>query len=213
MFTGIVESIGTISSSRPVGGGRRIQIDVGPLATGCTPGASVCVTGVCLTVVAVSAGGLSFDVVTETLEKSTLGEKRSGDKVNLERALTVDGRFDGHFVQGHVDGTGGVDQVVSSGQETVVWIRPQAHLAPCIIPKGSVAIDGISLTIAEVRDGAFSIALIPTTLAVTTASSLSAGDRVNIETDIIARTIVHHLSTMSSSLGLTLDKLQQAGFA
>ena len=115
------------------------------------------------------------------------------------------------FFQLHFRGP--VNQVAPAGRETVVWIKPEAHLAPCIIPKGSVAIDGISLTIAQVRDGAFSIALIPTTLAVTTASSYSAGDRVNIETDIIARTIVHHLSTMSSSFGLTLDKLHQAGFA
>ena len=136
-----------------------------------------------------------------------------GDKVNLERALPVDGRFDGHFVQGHVDGTGIVERVALSGQESVVWIKPQPPLWPCIIPKGSVAVDGISLTIAELRNGAFSIAMIPTTLAVTTAASYSTGHRVNIETDIIARTVVHRLSTHSLSDGLTLNKLHEAGFA
>lgn len=213
MFTGIVESIGTICASRAVGGGRRIEIKADALTADCAIGASVCISGVCLTVAARAAGMLCFDVVSETLEKSTLGEMRLGDKVNLERALPVDGRFDGHFVQGHVDGTGTVEQVSPSGHESVVWIRPQPPLLPYIIPKGSVAIDGISLTIAEVRDGAFLIALIPTTLAVTTAASFSAGQRVNIETDMIARTVVHRLSTFSSSGGLTLDKLHEAGFA
>ena len=213
MFTGIVESIGTICASRAVGGGRRIEIKAGALAAECAIGASVCISGVCLTVAARAPGMLCFDVVSETLEKSTLGEMRLGDKVNLERALPVDGRFDGHFVQGHVDGTGTVERVALSGHESVVWIRPQPPLLPYIIPKGSVAIDGISLTIAEVRDDAFSIALIPTTLAVTTAASFSAGHRVNIETDIIARTVVHRLSTFSSSGGLTLDKLHEAGLA
>ncbi|MCH8150119.1 MAG: riboflavin synthase [Planctomycetes bacterium] len=213
MFTGIVESIGTIAASQMVGGGRRIDIEVGALGAECAIGASVCISGVCLTVAARAPGMLGFDVVTETLQRTTLGEMRLGDKVNLERALPADGRFDGHFVQGHVDGTGTVEQVTPSGQESVVWIRPQSPLWPYMIPKGSVAIDGISLTIAEVRDGAFSTALIPTTLAVTTAASLSAGRKVNIETDIIVRTIVHRLSTMPSSGGLTLSKLHKAGFA
>ncbi len=213
MFTGIVESVGTIRASRAVGGGRRIEIEVSAPPAECAIGASVCISGVCLTVAARAPGVLCFDVVTETLKKSTLGEMRLGDKVNLERALPVDGRFDGHFVQGHVDGTGTVEQVLHTGHESVVLIRPQPSLLPYIIPKGSVAIDGISLTIAEVRDDAFSIALIPTTLAVTTAASFSAGHRVNIETDIIARTVVHRLSTLSLSDGLTLNKLHEAGFA
>lgn len=213
MFTGIVESVGTIRASRAAGGGRRIEIEVAALVAECAIGASVCISGVCLTIVARAPGRLCFDVVTETLRKSTLGKMRLGDKVNLERALPADGRFDGHFVQGHVDGTGTVERVSLSGHESVVWIKPQPTLLPCIIPKGSVAVDGISLTIAEVRDGAFSIALIPTTLAVTTAASFSAGQRVNIETDMIARTVVHRLSTISSSGGLSLDKLHEAGFA
>ncbi|MCH7993595.1 MAG: riboflavin synthase [Planctomycetes bacterium] len=213
MFTGIVESVGTICAARAAGGGRRIEIEVAALVAECAIGASVCISGVCLTIVARVPGRLCFDVVTETLEKSTLGEMGLGDKVNIERALPADGRFDGHFVQGHVDGTGTVERVSRSEHESVVWIKPQPTLLPCIIPKGSVAVDGISLTIAEVRDGAFSIALIPTTLAVTTAASFSTGHRVNIETDMIARTVVHRLSTISSSGGLTLDKLHEAGFA
>ena len=213
MFTGIVESVGTICAARAAGGGRRIEIEVAALVAECAIGASVCISGVCLTVAARAPGRLCFDVVSETLEKSTLGEMGLGDKVNIERALPADGRFDGHFVQGHVDGTGTVERVSRSEHESVVWIKPQPTLLPCIIPKGSVAVDGISLTIAEVRDGAFSIALIPTTLAVTTAASFSTGHRVNIETDMIARTVVHRLSTISSSGGLTLDKLHEAGFA
>ena len=213
MFTGIVEFAGVVRASTAITEGRRLVIDVGPVAPDCPLGASVCVSGVCLTVTGGTPDSLSFDVVTETLRMSTLGGIRPGGRVNIERALPVDGRFDGHFVQGHVDATGSVDHVESSGGEWVVWIKPVPRILPYLVPKGSVAIDGISLTIAGVRNGLFSVALIPTTLAMTTAADWRAGALVNIETDIIARTVVHRLSVFSRAGGLTIEQLQKAGLA
>lgn len=213
MFTGIVERIGIITQARTVAGGSRLSIDAGPLAKDCVDGASVCVSGVCLTVAKIGGPFLSFDVITETLSKSTLGSKRVGDDVNLELSLRVDGRLDGHFVQGHVDGRAVVDRVVASSTQHVIWFRPDRALLPYIIPKGSVALDGVSLTIAEVGSGLFSVALIPTTLDRTTLAKLSSGDQVNVESDIVARTIVHQLASMSGPSGLSLEALREGGFA
>ena len=212
MFSGIVESVGTIVNTTVVPGGRRLRVEVGPWARDCALGTSICVSGVCLTVAATSGNALEFDAISETLGKSTLGSKRSGDRVNIERAVGVGDRFDGHFVQGHVDGTGAVGRVQSSAREWVAWIRPQPQLTPYIIPQGSVAVDGVSLTIADVRAWEFAVALIPTTLEQTTLASLVAGDLVNIESDIIARTIVHRLSQVTGGRGLTLESLREAGF-
>ena len=213
MFTGIVELVGAIRDTRPVPGGRRLRVEVGPVAGECAIGASVCVSGVCLTVSGASGEALDFDVITETLDRSTLGSKRIGNQVNVERSLRLTDRLDGHFVQGHVDGTAVVERVVSASPERLVWLRPDPLLMSYIVPKGSVAVDGVSLTIAAIESGTFSIALIPTTLERTTLSSLTAGDQINIETDIITRTVVHRLSEMSSAGGLTLDTLREAGYA
>ncbi len=170
-------------------------------------------SGVCLTVASALDGTLEFDVIRETLETSTLEHRRVGDRVNLERSLRVGDRLDGHFVQGHVDGIARVARVQSSAMEWAVWIEPEAPLLSYVIPKGSVAVDGVSLTIATVDRSLFSVALIPTTLERTTLPSLKVDDRVNIETDIIVRAVVHHLLGVSSSGGLTLDALREAGFA
>lgn len=213
MFTGIVEAVGKITGTTAVAGGKRLRVEIGPMAEQCPLGASVSVSGVCLTVSSIAGDSLEFDVITETLSTSTLGSRRVGDRVNLERALGVRDRFDGHFVQGHIDGTGTVDRIQSSPREWKTWIKPQDHLAPYIIPKGSIAVDGVSLTIVEVHRGAFSVALIPTTLDRTTLAALGVGNQVNLESDIIARTIVHRLSEMSSGGGLKLETLRKAGFS
>jgi len=199
MFTGIIECAGAIVQSRQTAGGRRLCVRVGPIAHESKLGDSVCVSGVCLTVAHLSDDRLEFDVIRETLDKTTLGQKRPGDRVNLERSLRVGDRLDGHFVQGHVDGTAEVDRVLASPREHVVFLRPQSHLVPYIIPKGSITVDGVSLTIAEVAASAFSIALIPTTLERTTLGDLRAGQRVNLESDIIARTIVHSLNQLADT--------------
>lgn len=213
VFTGIVERTGTIKASRAVAGGRRLRVDVGPMAAQCALGESICLSGVCLTVADVGADDLAFDVIKETLDKTTLGAKRVGDRVNLERSLRASDRLDGHFVQGHIDGLAAVERIQASPLEHVLWLLPDPSLTPYIIPKGSVSVDGVSLTIASLAGGAFSVALIPTTLEGTTLSLLTTGDSVNIETDIITRTIVHRLSKMSGSGGLTLAGLREAGLA
>ncbi len=225
MFTGIIERAGVITQTRQTAGGRRLCIRVGPIAAESSLGDSICVSGVCLTVASRSADLLEFDVIRETLDKTTFGQLRTGHRVNLERALRLGDRLDGHFVQGHVDGTAEIDRVLASPHEHVVWFRPQPNLVPYIVPKGSITVDGVSLTVAETVGCAFSVALIPTTLERTTLGELHPGDRVNLETDIITRAIVHRLDQLAhmaqheshvapySPTSLTLESLQKAGFA
>ena len=212
MFTGIVERTGSIVATREVSGGRRLRLAVGELAEGVVLGASVCVSGTCLTVARIEPPELEFDVVAETLAKSTLGSKRAGELVNLERSLRVGDRVDGHFVQGHVDGVARVTRVQARAHEWSVWLEAPAELRPYLIPKGSVALDGVSLTIAEVGRPEFCVALIPTTLGHTTLTALQVGERVNVETDILVRAVVHQLRGMSDGSGVTLDTLREAGF-
>ncbi len=212
MFTGIVRHIGIVSAVAAGSGGKRLTIDVGPLAEGLKFGDSVAVSGVCLTITSTSGDALEFDVIKETLDTSTLGAKRTSDRVNLERALRAGDRLDGHFVQGHVDGTATVAHVRSSPKEWVIEFTVQDALRPYIIPKGSIAIDGVSLTVASVRESSFTVALIPTTLEGTTLSSLKVGATVNIESDMIARTIVHHLAGIRSAGGITTESLREAGY-
>jgi len=218
MFTGIVERTGRVARlSEGEAGARRLRVaDVGPIADESALGASISVSGVCLTVAATGSDWIEFDLIRETLVCSTLGDLREGDRVNLERSLRVGDRLDGHFLQGHVDGIAVVARVLSTRREHVVWLRPEPEVKPYIIPKGSIAIDGVSLTVAAVSGEEFSVALIPTTLEVTTFSSLRVGDQVNIESDIIVRAIVHHLegggTRPADGSSLTLDKLTEAGF-
>ena len=213
MFTGIVECTGRIVGNRRVSGGRRLAVHSGGLAERCRVGASLCVNGVCLTVANSEPETLEFDVIQETLDKSTLGSKRVGDEVNLERSLRIGDRLDGHFVQGHVDGTATVERVEAAREEHVLWLRPDACVIQYVIPKGSIAIDGVSLTVAAVRNGLFSVALIPTTLQRTVLSALSSGAVVNIESDIVVRTVVHRLAEMAPPTGVTLNLLHEAGLA
>ena len=213
MFTGIIEQTGLIKRTTPCAGGRTLSVDAGAVADDATLGASIAVNGVCLTVMAIDGTVLSFDVITESLDRTSLGRLAVGDRVNLERSLTPSSRIDGHLVQGHVDGTATIVRKVVSAAEWVLWLRASASVAPYVIPKGSVAIDGISLTIAAVQADQFSVAIIPTTLERTNLADRNEGDTVNIESDIIARTVVHRLNLMKDGGGLTLDKLREQGFA
>ncbi len=158
-------------------------------------GESVCVAGVCLTAVAdaTEAGAIRFDVVAETLGKTALGRLREGAEVNLEHACRADTLLGGHIVQGHVDGVGRVVAVRDDAADWRVEIEPPADLMPYVVPKGSVCVDGVSLTIARTSATSFGVALIPATLALTTLSALRAGDEVNIETDIVAKTVVNYM--------------------
>jgi len=213
MFTGIIERVGMLVESREVSAGKRLRVDAGSMADTCMLGASISVSGVCLTVAHIDHSVLSFDVISETLQRSSLGMKHRGDFVNLERSLRVGDRLDGHFVQGHIDGTGTVVRIDDSPRDWRIQIRPESPLLPFIIPKGSIAIDGVSLTIAEIDIDTFCVALIPTTLDRTTLSKLQRGDMVNLESDIIARTVVHRLASTKPSSGLSKDQLHKAGFA
>lgn len=212
MFTGIIETTGEITHTRTAPGGRRLAIRGPADWSDVVHGASIAVSGVCLTVAAMHNHLIEFDVITETLDRTTLAALVVGDRVNLERSLRVGDRLDGHFVQGHVDGTATVTRIISNPHESVVWLRADEALRAYIVPKGSIAMDGVSLTIAAVRADQFSVALIPTTLQRTTLERLKIGDRVNIETDIITRTVVHQLAALQSSPGMTVDHLREVGF-
>jgi riboflavin synthase len=197
MFTGIIEQVGVVEDVRDAPAGMRLRIAAGPWAAQSAVGSSVCVCGVCLTVARADDRFLDFDVVHETLAKTTLGRKRPGDRVNLERSLRVGDRMDGHFVLGHVDGIAEVENVRTSSGEYVVELRPDADRMPYIVPQGSIAVEGISLTVAERNDETFAVALIPTTLQRTNLVTLRRGDAVNLETDILVRTVIHRLHTLS----------------
>ncbi len=211
MFTGIIEAVGRVCGSDEVAGGRRLTVDAGVAAEDVTPGASVAVNGVCLTATEIRAARIGFDVIAETLRRTNLGRLRVGDRVNLERSLRVGDRLDGHFVQGHVDGTGTIRRRTQSAQECVVWVEPERSLIPCIIPKGSIAIDGISLTVAELQGAMFSVALIPTTLERTNLGDGRVGDPVNLETDMLIRAAVHNLGGLRVADTSTLTSLLERG--
>jgi riboflavin synthase len=218
VFSGIIDRVGRIQSCRPTAGGKVLAVAAEGYWAGTPAGASIAIDGVCLTVTDVRGDEASFEVIAETLRRSTLDGLRPGDGVNLQKSLAVGDRIDGHFVQGHVDAVGTVAKIEQSPRESVWWFSTDAEAMACIIPKGSVAIDGISLTIAAVRDGLFSVALIPTTLERTTIGRKRIGGGVNIETDILARTIVSYLRAHAGPAErrgnpLTLDGLRDHGFA
>jgi riboflavin synthase len=204
MFTGIIENLGRVVANRPTAAGRRIEVET--MGWGSVPqaGDSISVRGVCLTVVEAGREGqtlrLAFDAVPETLAKTTLGALSPGDTVHLEHAATLATLLGGHLVQGHVDGVGRVVGV-SKAPEYRLTIDPGAPLLPYLAPKGSVCVDGVSLTIASLdrAAGTFDVALIPVTLDKTALGRLGAGSRVNIECDVIAKTIVHYLREFVSN--------------
>lgn len=184
MFTGIIEQVGMVAGATSGEGALAI---VAPLLVGLDIGASVAVNGVCLTIVESTSDGARFDVVPETRSRSTLGGFEHGHQVNLELPMAADGRFDGHMVQGHVDGMGEVISLRHGEDGVVLTIAPPPELLDQIVEKGSITVDGVSLTVARVGQYRFDVALIPHTLEVTTLGSLKPGDRVNLETDIVAK--------------------------
>jgi riboflavin synthase len=193
MFTGIIETIGEINLTRPTPSGVRIDINSKELAGKIEVDDSIAVNGVCLTVVELLQNGFSVDAVRETLERSTLKEWRKGTQVNLELGLPATGRFDGHFVQGHVDGQASLSRVQRRGESAEMHFSCEEALAKMMVQKGSIAIDGISLTLASVDRAGFSIAVIPYTFLNTNLNKLKPGNRVNIETDIIGKYVARYL--------------------
>jgi riboflavin synthase len=216
MFTGLIQSIGTVTAIADTGAGKRLTAALGELASArIDSGDSICVSGVCLTVAKRDPAEAQFDVIAETLHFTTLGDKKPHDPVNLELSLRPDSYVGGHFVQGHVEA---VASVIAVKQDPSDWritfrvprgsggkLEKHNDVMACLTPKGSVAVDGVSMTVAEVgsgRDtnaGTFTVAVIPTTLEKTTLGALKMGDRVNVETDMLNRAVVHFL------------RMQQAG--
>lgn len=185
MFTGIVEAIGRIERS----GKGELVVSRPPSFTDLALGASISVAGVCLTATAFDEAIMKFAVVPETLAKTTLGNKAAGDVVNLERALRADGRFDGHIVQGHIEATGNVLPYTRSGEDVRLTVAVPDALSAFVIPKGSIAIDGVSLTVADCSPGQCTVALVPHTLSHTTLGALEVGNTVNLETDMLVRAV------------------------
>lgn len=217
MFTGLVQHVGTLLALSPAnGGGARLSIEIGPLAGDARLGDSIAVEGCCLTVVTLNGSHAEFDAVPETLRCTTLGDLRGGSRVNLESSLTPGSKIGGHFVQGHVDSTAHVARIVEGGRWAEWHFQlDDAALAEQIVEKGSIAIDGISLTVAgcDAKAGTFWVALIPETLARTTIVFKREGTRVNIESDILGKYVLAALNArLPRSSGLTVEKLKELGF-
>ena len=212
MFTGIIEEVGRVGGVRELGGGRRLSIEAS-FARELRVDESVAVNGACQTVVAVSDAAFEVVAIEETLRKTTFGTFAAGTPVNLERALRPTGRLDGHFVQGHVDATG---EVVAVEKEQTNWlyrIRFDPEFAPYLIPVGSVALDGISLTVARLDADALTVAIIPHTYEKTTVHTWQPGTRVNLEFDMIGKYVVGWLRRQhESGPKLTEDWLRAQGF-
>ncbi|MFE3199786.1 riboflavin synthase [Embleya sp. NPDC059237] len=191
MFTGIVEELGEIVAIERLTDSARITIRGPVVTTGARHGDSIAVNGVCLTVVDdkvdPEVATFTADVMQETLDKSSLGALSTGSRVNLERPMVLGGRLGGHLVQGHVDGTGEILARTPGEEWEIVEIALPAHLARYVVDKGSITVDGISLTVVEAHDASFTVSLIPTTLALTTLGVKTVGDPVNLEVDIIAK--------------------------
>lgn len=195
MFTGIVEEVGTVVAVSGSGPGRRLAVRAHRVLEGTEVGASLAVAGACLTVVAREGEVLGFDLGPETLARTTLGRLAPGDPVNLERPLRLGAALGGHLVLGHVDGVGVVEDVTRVESTTRARIRlPDRDLAPLLVPQGSVAVDGVSLTVAALDDRAFEVMLVPHTLAVTTLGRLRPGQPVNVEADVIGKYVVRALA-------------------
>jgi riboflavin synthase len=193
MFTGLVESMGTVRAIAPEGEGTRLWIAEATLAQELPLGASVAVNGVCLTVVAREADAFAFQAGPETLRLTNLGELQPGMRVNLERALRVGDRLGGHIVQGHIDGLGTLGRRERQGDWEFVWFGCPPSLARYLVPKGSIAVDGVSLTLVEITPEGFSVALIPHTLDATTLGQKQPSATVNLEVDLFAKYVFRYL--------------------
>ena len=187
MFTGLIREVGTVAALGGGADGVRLELDAPGTSYGAAVGDSVAVDGVCLTVVAVDGARLGFDAVPETLARSSLGSLAEGSRVNLEPALRAGDPLGGHYVQGHVDGVGTVRSVEPEGDGRRLWFDSPADLLRYIVRKGSIAVQGTSLTVADLDEAGFAVALIPHTLTATTLGRLTPGDPVNLEVDVLAK--------------------------
>lgn len=213
MFTGLIEAIGAVRQAVTASGRMTLEVEMETLFQDIRPGDSIAVNGVCLTVSGLEGGCAHFDVSGESLAKTTLKSLKIGSIVNLERAMSSQGRFGGHIVQGHIDGTGAIAAIRKQGAFAEFRFSAPPELLTQMVLKGSVAVDGISLTIAALDKTGFEVALIPTTLKETSWRLSKIGDPVNIETDILVKIIKRQLEQLlPAASGLTEEKLKQFGF-
>ncbi len=212
MFTGLVEKVGEFVNVRQRGNGAELTIKHDAWDESLVVGESVAVQGVCLTVVSFDNDTFTCDVLNETLNKTNLGSKKGGDQLNLERAMKVGARFGGHIVSGHVDGIGKIADIKSSGDDNLIRITCGNELAEEIITKGSIAIDGISLTVTAEGGDWFEVAIIPHTWAQTSLSQRKKSDQVNLETDMLGKYVKRYIGAYTKKGTLTMDMLTKAGF-
>ena len=213
MFTGIIEETGKIKYIRSAGMSAEIAVQAKTVLEGTKIGDSIAVNGVCLTVTSLGADYFTADIMPETIRRSSLNGLGSGDRVNLERAMAADDRFGGHIVAGHVDDTGKIVSVSPEGNAVMVRIEAPPQILHLVVEKGSIAIDGISLTVAAVDGYSFTVGIIPHTGSETTLLSKKAGDVVNLETDIIGKYVEKLLSPYDNSKGgITMEYLEEIGF-
>lgn len=210
MFTGLIEEVGEISKINTIPEGKYFVIKVGRIMHGLAIGDSIAVDGVCLTTVSISSGEFQVQAVKETLGRTTLGIITVREKVNLERAMSANGRFGGHFIQGHVDGLAQIISWKHEGESAILTLRIPEELSRYIVQKGSIAVNGISLTVAKKKGETIDISLIPTTLAKTNLHFKKAGDFVNIEVDMIAKYVENF--THSVNEPLTVERLRKWGY-
>jgi riboflavin synthase len=198
MFTGIVQDLGTVRAIDDVGEASRLAV-IGDILTGLSGGESIAVNGVCLTVADIDPSGFTADVMLETLRRSTLGGLQVGDRVNLERSVTPTSLLGGHIMQGHVDGVATITGIRSSEHWREVDVELPSALLPYVVEKGSIALDGVSLTVASLSDAGVGVSLIPETLARTTLGLRAVGDQVNVEVDVLAKYVERLLATRGTS--------------
>jgi len=213
MFTGLIEAVCTVKSVRRFTDTIQLCVDLGQIADGIKTGDSIAVNGACLTVADIADSVAAFDVSAETLTKSTLGRLDTGSRVNVEQAVRADSRFGGHIVTGHVDAAAAISSIDRQGEFANITFTGDDELLRQMVVKGSVAVDGISLTIAAIDNGTFTAAIIPQTLSKTTLGAAKIGERVNIEIDIITKTVKKQLENiLPKQEKLTMEKLRQLGF-
>ncbi len=212
MFTGIIEEIGKVQAIQHGGNSSFIKIQAEKILEDIHEGDSIAVNGVCLTVTEFDKNNFRADVMNETLRRSSLGSLKNGSPVNLERAMPANGRFGGHIVSGHIDGTGTILSVKNDGIAVWYTISTTPEIMRYIIEKGSIAIDGISLTVAEVGDSIFSVSIIPHTSEKTILSYKKTGDIVNLENDIIGKYVGKFINSDSRKSNISIDFLAENGF-
>lgn len=212
MFTGLIEEKGNVVRAQPSGGGLRLAVEARVVSEGTAIGDSIAVNGVCLTAISLKGTLIEFDVVRETVERSTIGDLKPGQPVNLERPLRAGARMGGHMVLGHVDGIGVIREIRSSGGESIFRFEAAPDVMRFVVEKGSIAVDGISLTVADLGRDWFTVAVIPHTLAATTLGDRSVGGRVNLETDIIGKYVLKFAGRSAGSDDRMLDLLDKGGF-